>query len=355
MTSHKSTHKDKLPGGLADKMRDAVFAASALKAGTKVEMEHTDDPQLAKEVAKDHLAEDPQYYKKLRKMEKKAGGYATGSVEVASQVGRRVLPAWSRSKKIPAGAKRAAGMVRQQPFAPGGKNSLIPASSTTRKPLPTFTSTSKPMSMAKAAMLQGMVNTLAKEAGWVDKLKGGAKKAPGVIAREGAGIATWGVGEGVANKLIPRWKPPTPRVKVAGVDKEAILQALLWAPALYEGAKAAGRVAAKPFKSLKRGLAPKSPKIQGPHPEVRAANTPEVAKVAVWGTLARVATKLAPRLAKVAPKTSARLATATPQSTKALAGRAGKAAARDAALGAGTMGAANAASHVARPKRPNPL
>lgn len=37
--------------------------------GTKVEMEHTDDPTIARQIAMDHLVEDSNYYTKLKKME----------------------------------------------------------------------------------------------------------------------------------------------------------------------------------------------------------------------------------------------------------------------------------------------
>jgi hypothetical protein len=37
--------------------------------GTRVEMEHTDDKDVAREIAMDHLSEDSEYYNKLRKME----------------------------------------------------------------------------------------------------------------------------------------------------------------------------------------------------------------------------------------------------------------------------------------------
>jgi len=43
--------------------------AEQLTMGIKVEMEHTDKPEEAKKIALDHLAEDPQYYTKLKKME----------------------------------------------------------------------------------------------------------------------------------------------------------------------------------------------------------------------------------------------------------------------------------------------
>ncbi|MCK5789079.1 MAG: hypothetical protein KAH32_08765 [Chlamydiia bacterium] len=40
-----------------------------LEWGISVEMEHTDDPNIAREIAMDHLMEDPVYYKKLKEME----------------------------------------------------------------------------------------------------------------------------------------------------------------------------------------------------------------------------------------------------------------------------------------------
>jgi len=38
--------------------------------GIKVELEHTNSKKLAKEIAMDHLAEIPDYYARLKKMEK---------------------------------------------------------------------------------------------------------------------------------------------------------------------------------------------------------------------------------------------------------------------------------------------
>jgi hypothetical protein len=51
---------------------DDKFDADQLKMGIEVETEHTNDKSLAKQIAKAHLAEDPKYYTKLKKME--AGG-----------------------------------------------------------------------------------------------------------------------------------------------------------------------------------------------------------------------------------------------------------------------------------------
>ena len=47
------------------------FNKSQLKAGTKVEMEHTKNPYIAERIAKQHLCEHSSYYKALAKMEAK--------------------------------------------------------------------------------------------------------------------------------------------------------------------------------------------------------------------------------------------------------------------------------------------
>lgn len=52
------------------KMLDKDFIKQ-LAIGTKVEMEHTDNPEVARRIALDHLRESPCYYTHLLKMEKK--------------------------------------------------------------------------------------------------------------------------------------------------------------------------------------------------------------------------------------------------------------------------------------------
>jgi len=61
---------DKIPGGLADKKKPSDFDSKKLKEGIKVELEHTSDKKIAQEIAMDHLMEDPDYYKKLKEVEK---------------------------------------------------------------------------------------------------------------------------------------------------------------------------------------------------------------------------------------------------------------------------------------------
>lgn len=51
---------------------DLDFIMDQLEKGIKIEMEHTDDPEEAKAIAKDHLFEIPDYYDRLMQMEKEA-------------------------------------------------------------------------------------------------------------------------------------------------------------------------------------------------------------------------------------------------------------------------------------------
>ena len=74
--------KDKIKGGLSDKMTKKDIAdkfkvsiqkvTKELDMGTKIEMEHVNSKNLAKEIAMDHLVEIPDYYTRLKKMEKEA-------------------------------------------------------------------------------------------------------------------------------------------------------------------------------------------------------------------------------------------------------------------------------------------
>lgn len=75
-----SVNEDDIKGGKADKLSidDIVekhkttfdHIKEQLNMGIKVEMEHTDDKDKAKEIAMDHLAEDSDYYTKLKKVHK---------------------------------------------------------------------------------------------------------------------------------------------------------------------------------------------------------------------------------------------------------------------------------------------
>jgi hypothetical protein len=85
----KMNESNKLKGGLSDNMSlgdiavkhkvDIDVLTKDYIKGVKVEMEHTKDKNLAKEIAMDHLAEDPKYYTKLKKIETKEQTTASSS------------------------------------------------------------------------------------------------------------------------------------------------------------------------------------------------------------------------------------------------------------------------------------
>lgn len=108
----KQMSEEKLKGGLSDNKTfeniakkhdrkgyyDIQDMVSSLKKelakGIKIEMEHTEDKKIAKEIALDHLYEDPNYYSKLKKIEKKEFKEATGS----SSSGQYATPAaWAKT------------------------------------------------------------------------------------------------------------------------------------------------------------------------------------------------------------------------------------------------------------------
>ena len=59
--------EDIMPGGKGDNKSPKNVDPKELAMGIKVEMEHTKNAKLAKEIAMDHLTEDSHYYSKLKK------------------------------------------------------------------------------------------------------------------------------------------------------------------------------------------------------------------------------------------------------------------------------------------------
>jgi hypothetical protein len=112
--------EEKLKGGKSDnktfadlvkkyKNKTQQELKSQLSKGIKVEMEHTEDRSVAKEIAIDHLFEDPNYYTKLKKIETKE---ATSSAS-SGQYSTPKMWAKSTSKKDWRG--------RSKTQIPGGK------------------------------------------------------------------------------------------------------------------------------------------------------------------------------------------------------------------------------------------
>ena len=79
LTLESVTEADVVPGGLAKglSLNDIAekhgvsvdMMVAEFKKGIAVEMEHTTDREVAKEITLDHLFEDPKYYDKLKKVE----------------------------------------------------------------------------------------------------------------------------------------------------------------------------------------------------------------------------------------------------------------------------------------------
>ena len=112
--------EDSIEGGLSDnlsfndlvnrhKQKGKSIAAiesmikKQLNKGIKVEMEHTNDKKIAKEIAMDHIYEDPRYYDKLKKIENKEKNKETKeAISTGGSSGSYETPAFlakSSSKK----------------------------------------------------------------------------------------------------------------------------------------------------------------------------------------------------------------------------------------------------------------
>jgi hypothetical protein len=75
---------DQLEGGEADDLPDSAVPADALAEGAAHEREHTSDPAVAREIAKDHLASGgADYYEKLKRVEGDDGGDPHASAAIA--------------------------------------------------------------------------------------------------------------------------------------------------------------------------------------------------------------------------------------------------------------------------------
>lgn len=85
--------REKLKGGAGDNKPDRDFDPEQLAIGIEDETgEHTPDPQIGKEIAKDHLSKDPDYYRKL-----KAAGIDELEEQGMDPVKREVI-AWKNSR-----------------------------------------------------------------------------------------------------------------------------------------------------------------------------------------------------------------------------------------------------------------
>jgi hypothetical protein len=87
----RAGQNDLLVGGKADNVPDREFSTPALAEGAKHEHEHTDNDQIAREIAKDHLSEDPRYYEKVKEIEKASYAAQGSAGSVYAQQFRNLL------------------------------------------------------------------------------------------------------------------------------------------------------------------------------------------------------------------------------------------------------------------------
>ena len=101
-TLSRAGKKDLLPGGKADNVPDREISSKTLAEGQKHEREHTSNDQVAKEIAKDHLHEDPAYYQKVKMIEKAAQPEIIKRVtkSAGSVYLNQALTAWNQRQPI---------------------------------------------------------------------------------------------------------------------------------------------------------------------------------------------------------------------------------------------------------------
>lgn len=110
--------EERIPGGKAEGMPASDFPADQLRKGIEVEKEHTPDPAVAKEIAKDHLEEFKNYYTALDSMEKRLKEGKTASA-IADLVIKRAAEGCS----TPGKKKRSQGKGRGKAVG-GGKGPI---------------------------------------------------------------------------------------------------------------------------------------------------------------------------------------------------------------------------------------
>jgi hypothetical protein len=97
---------EKIRGGLGDNKPDSDFDPEQLAAGIKVEREHTKDPAIAREIARDHLTEDPAYYRKLKRMEKGDERTPGEIPKTAPQTKIKIFQEDAEAQGVPPGTRR---------------------------------------------------------------------------------------------------------------------------------------------------------------------------------------------------------------------------------------------------------
>jgi hypothetical protein len=141
---------DKLPGGKGDNKKPSDFDKKELAEGQSHEREHTTDKSLSKEIAMDHLTEDPKYYSRLKNFEKAAfAGMCDELQKIAFNASQSSGKAPTPLKVKPADEKTAGSIAGMKP--PALYNNPI-------KKTVTIASIVKPMGKGTGTALPGAGN-----------------------------------------------------------------------------------------------------------------------------------------------------------------------------------------------------
>lgn len=147
-----ATLLDEIPGGLADGTPDSEFPKDQIREGVETESkEHGGNPAIAKDIAKDHLTEDPKYYDHLDKME-----------ELGSKIMKISALVPQRADSVVPGIKLPLKMVDAATGAPPGAAPAAPAGKPTT---PQVAATQPPGAPPQGAPVVPGAPKLAQEAG----------------------------------------------------------------------------------------------------------------------------------------------------------------------------------------------
>jgi len=118
---------NRIPGGKAARSKPSDFDQQQLAMGTKVELEHGKDKKHAREIAMDHLKEFPDYYTRLKHMEKKAKEESAADIRHLLGLLENVRASFDEASPPPFKAKeRQAAGLPAMPTRKGAQPPPIP-------------------------------------------------------------------------------------------------------------------------------------------------------------------------------------------------------------------------------------
>ena len=128
--------RDHIVGGQAEGMDPNQFDIDQLSAGVTEEMEHTSDPNVAAEIAMDHLSKDPDYYKKLKlidpgdaeEAQAKIGAAKTAGIALAHKFAKEagLWDAMGAASSAVSGGAIAPSPSRSQALASNVQHGYVP-------------------------------------------------------------------------------------------------------------------------------------------------------------------------------------------------------------------------------------